>query len=261
MKILVFIKQIPGTDEVRLDEKTGNLLRDGVESVINPIDKNAIEAALELRDANGGTVTAITMGPPQAAAVLNRALYMGCDDVRLLSDRSFGGADTLATGYVLAKAAEKFGDYDLLVFGQYSADADTAQTGPIVAEFLGIPHVSLVNSISVKGDWLYCYRALSGAVERVRVKLPALITVTREANTPRFQTPGNVLRGLKVEKTVWNSESLNCDEAQIGVAGSPSKTKRVFAPPARAADTQYFSGDAEDVAAAFVELLKNEHLV
>ena len=196
MNIIVFIKQIPDTDKVRLDEH-GNLLREGVESIINPVDKNAIEAGLRLRDEHGGKVTAVTMGPPQAAEVLNRALFMGCDDVVLLSDRAFGGADTLATGYTLAMAAKKLGGADLLIFGNRAADAETAQTGPVTAGFLGLPLVTSISELSVEDGWAVCTREFALGVEKCRVRLPAVITVKPELNTPRFQTPANVIAGLK----------------------------------------------------------------
>ena len=261
MKIIAFIKQVPDSDDVKIDEKTGNLKRDGVKSVINPVDKNVIETALRLKDTYGGTVIAVTMGPPQAGDVLKRALFMGCDDVFLLSDRTFGGADTLATGYTLAMAAKKIGDYDLLIFGKNASDAETAQTGPIVAEFLDLPQATLVTDIQVKDGWAYCERQLADSIQNVRVKLPALITVCRESNTPRFQTPGNVLEGLKKTRNIWTGANLGCDPAQTGVAGSPSRTKRVFAPPAPDADTVMFQGSNDDIAAAFVNMLRNEHLI
>lgn len=261
MKIIAFIKQVPEADDVRLDEKTGNLKRDGIRSVINPVDKNVLEAALRLRDENGGTVTAVTMGPPQAEDVLRRALFMGCDEVRLLSDRAFAGADTLATGYTLAMAARKIGGFDLLLFGKNAADAETGQTGPIAAEFLGLPQVTLVTDIAVRDGWAYCTRQLPDRTEKLRVRLPALITVCKETNTPRFQTPGNVIEGLKKPRTVWSAADLGCDPAQIGTAGSPSRTKAVFAPPARSTDTEMFSGGTEELAEAFVDMLRREHLI
>ena len=144
MRILVFVKQIPNTSDVRLDPRTGNLCRDGVASVINPLDLNAIEAAMQLKAAHGGTVAAVTMGPPQAADVLKKAMALGCDESYLLSDRAFGGADTLATAYTLSQAVRKLGAFDLLLFGQHSADGDTAQVGAAVAAFLDIPQVTKV---------------------------------------------------------------------------------------------------------------------
>ena len=260
MNIIVFIKQIPDTDKVRLDEH-GNLLREGVESIINPVDKNAIEAGLRLRDEHGGKVTAVTMGPPQAAEVLNRALFMGCDDVVLLSDRAFGGADTLATGYTLAMAAKKLGGADLLIFGNRAADAETAQTGPIIAAFLGIPQVTLCGEVEIEDGWAVCERLLPDRTEKVRVKLPALITVCAEANEPRYPTPIGIMKALKKPRHVWNAADLGCEPDMIGIPGSPSVNKRVFAPPKRNTDTKFFEGSVEEMAKAIVDTLEAERLI
>ncbi|MEA4946352.1 MAG: electron transfer flavoprotein subunit beta/FixA family protein [Oscillospiraceae bacterium] len=261
MKILVFVKQVPDTDDVKLDPRTGNLMRDGVESVINPLDANGVEAALELKEKYGGTVTAISMGPPQADDVLKKALAMGCDESVLLSDRALGGADTLATGYPLAKAAEKIGGYDLLICGRHAVDAETAQTGPIIAAFLGIPQVTLVDSVSIDGEYAVCRRVLPDRFETVRVKMPALITVCSEMNTPRYPTPINIMKALKKPRYVWNSRDINCDPEMIGAAGSPSSNKEIFEPPKRNTDTKYFTGDIEEMARAIADTLEAEKLI
>lgn len=158
MKVIVFIKQIPDSSDVKLDEN-GNLIRSGVGTMINPVDKNALELGLTLRDRFGGSVTAVTMGPPQAKDVLKRALFMGCDKAVLLSDRIFGGADTLATGYVLSMAAKKLGDFDLAIFGNKASDAETAQTGPVTAGFLGLPLVTSVEALELDGNAIVCRRS------------------------------------------------------------------------------------------------------
>ena len=261
MKILVFVKQVPDTDDVKLDPRTGNLMRDGVESVINPLDANGVEAALELKEKYGGTVTAISMGPPQADDVLKKALAMGCDESVLLSDRALGGADTLATGYPLAKAAEKIGGYDLLICGRHAVDAETAQTGPIIAAFLGIPQVTLVDSVSIDGEYAVCRRVLPDRFETVRVKMPALITVCSEMNTPRYPTPINIMKALKKPRYVWNSRDISCDPEMIGAAGSPSSNKEIFEPPKRNTDTKYFTGDIEEMARAIADALEAEKLI
>lgn len=261
MKILVFVKQVPDTDDVKLDPKTGNLRREGVQSMINPLDANSIEAAMQLKEKYGATVVAISMGPPQAEDVLKKALALGCDEAYLLSDRAFGGADTLATAYTLAKAAEKIGDYDLLLFGRHAVDGDTAQTGPATAAYLGIPQITLAGSIDVQDGWVVCDRALEDSVQRVRAKLPALVTVCAEINTPRYPTPINIMKALKKPREIWNAEALGVDTARTGIPGSPSSTKKVFEPPKRNTDTHYFTGSAEEIAAQFVDMLEAEHLV
>ena len=261
MKIIVFVKQVPDTEDVKLDPKTGNLQREGVQSIMNPLDANALETALRLKEKYGGTVTAVSMGPPQADEVLKKALAMGCDESALLSDRALGGADTLATGYPLAKAAEKLGGYDLIICGRHATDAETAQTGPIIAAFLGIPQVTLCGEVEIEDGWALCERLLPDRTEKVRVKLPALITVCAEANEPRYPTPIGIMKALKKPRHVWNAADLGCDTSRTGVPGSPSCTKRVFEPEKLSADTTYLSGSPSDMAKALVEALRDRHLI
>ena len=261
MKILVFVKQVPDTDDVKLDPETGNLKREGVQSMINPLDANAIEAAVQLKEKYGATVAAVSMGPPQAEDMLKKALALGCDEAYLLSDRAFGGADTLATAYTLAKAAEKIGGYDLLLFGRHAVDGDTAQTGPATAAYLGVPQITLASSIDIQDGWVVCDRTLEDCTQRVRAKLPALVTVCAEINSPRYATPLNIMKALKKPRTVWNAQELGADTACTGIPGSPSSTKKVFEPPKRNTDTSYFTGTAEEMAVQFVDMLANEHLI
>ncbi|MEA5151605.1 MAG: electron transfer flavoprotein subunit beta/FixA family protein [Oscillospiraceae bacterium] len=261
MKILVFVKQVPDTDDVKLDPKTGNLRREGVKSMLNPLDANAVEAALRLREQHGGTVAAVCMGPPQAEEVLKKALGMGCDEAYLLSDRAFGGADTLATSYTLAKAAERIGGYDLLLFGRHAVDGDTAQTGPAVAAQLDIPQITLAETIEVEDGWVRCERALGAVRQRVRAKLPALVTVTGEMNKPRYATPINIMRASKKPRYTWNADDIGADKALTGMAGSPSSTKNVFEPEKRSADTVYFTGSPAEAAKAFADALAAEHII
>ena len=261
MKILVFVKQVPDTDDVRLDPKTGNIMREGVASKLNPLDANAVEAAIQLKEKYGAQVCAISMGPPQAEDVLKKALALGCDEAYLLSDRAFGGADTLATSYTLAMAARKIGDYDLLLFGRHAVDGDTAQTGPATAAQLGIPQITLASSIDVQDGYVICDRVLESSTQKVRAKLPALVTVTGEINTPRYPKPINIMKALKKPRFVWNAEDLGADRTQTGIPGSPSSTKEVLEPPKRNADTKYFSGSAEEIAAQLADMLHDEHLI
>lgn len=261
MKTLVFVKQVPDTEDVKLDPRTGNLMRDGVQSVINPFDANGVEAALQLKAKCGGSVVAISMGPPQADDVLKKALAMGCDESVLISDRALGGADTLATGYPLAKAAEKIGDYDLIICGRHATDAETAQTGPIIAAFLGIPQVTLVDKVDVEDGYAICRRMLPDRYETVKVKLPALITVCSEINTPRYPTPMNIMKALKKPRHTWNAAELGCEPDMIGIPGSPSSNKKIFEPPKRMTETKYFEGEVEAVAKAIVDALEAEKLI
>lgn len=262
MKILVYVKQVPDTDDVKIDPRTGNIMREGVPSIMNPLDANAVEEAIRLKEKYGGTVVAISMGPPQADDVLKKALAMGCDESVLLSDRALGGADTLATGYPLAKAAEKIGGYDLLLCGRHAVDAETAQTGPIIAAFLDIPQVTLVSAVEkVEDGWAYCDRALGDRVEKIKVRLPALLTVTEDINTPRYPTPINIMKALRKPRSVWNAKDIDADPSMIGIPGSPSSNKKIFEPPKRNTDTKYVQGSVEDMAKKIVDALEAERLV
>lgn len=261
MKILVFIKQIPDTENVKLDPVTGNLKREGVSSVMNPNDANAVEAAVQLKEKYGGTVSAVSMGPPQAAEALKKALSLGCDEAFLLSDRAFGGADTLATSYTLAKAAEKIGAYDLLLFGRNASDGDTAQTGPATAAQLGLPQVTLATSIDIQDGWAICDRERENTVEKVGVRLPAAVTVCREINTPRYPTLMNIMKASKKPLTVWSAKDLGADPACTGTSGSPSATKKIFAPEKRSTNTVYFSGTAAEMAQQLAAVLAEKHFI
>lgn len=261
MKIVVFVKQVPDTDDVQLDPKTGNLRREGVKSILNPLDANAVEAALQLKEKYGGTVVAVSMGLPQASMVLKKVLGMGCDEAYLLSDRPLGGADTLATSYALAKGAEKIGDYDLLLFGRLATDGDTAQTGPAVAAWLGLPQITIASTLDVEDGWVVCDRKLGTMRQRVKAKMPAVVTVTGDLNKPRYPTPINIMKASKKPFATWGVADMGCELQHVGTAGSPSSTKGVFAPEKRSTNTKYFSGEMADVASELVKTLEAEHLI
>lgn len=261
MKILVFIKQVPDTVDVKIDPVTKNLDRSNVKGVINPFDMNAIEAALQLKERHGATVVVISMGPPQTADSLKKALAMGCDEAVLLCARELGGADTLATGYTLACAVRKIGDADLLLFGRHAVDADTGQTGPIVAEFLGLPQVTFAEALEVEGEHALVDQMFEHCTRRIRVRLPAVVTVTKELNEPRYATPLNIMKAAKKSITVWNHEDLGCDPGRIGLKGSPSAVQGIFEPERHCSDVRMLSGSPEEIAGAIVDLLSASHLV
>ena len=261
MKILVFIKQVPDTDDVKLDPKTGKIMREGVSSKINPLDLNALEAAVQLKEKYGAEIAVVSMGPDQAHDALKKALALGCDEAYLLSDRAFGAADTYATAYTLATAANKIGDYDLLLFGRHAVDGDTAQTGPATAAFLGISQITLASSIDVQDGYVICDRILENSVQKVRAKMPALVTVTAEINTPRYAKPIEIMKALKKPRTTWNAEELGADTSMTGKGGSPSSTKEVMEPAKRNTDTKYFEGSAEEIASQIADMLHDERLI
>jgi len=236
MNIIVLIKQVPDTIEVKLDPKTGNLIREGVESIINPDDLHALEAAVQLRDEKGGKVTVISMGPPQAIDAISEALGIGADDAILLTDKAFAGADTWATSLTLGKAIERIKDYNLLLCGRQAIDGDTAQIGPQVADYLGIPQVTYVFEIEeVKEKALVVKRRLEDGYERVECALPALLTVIRDINTPRYPIVGRLIDACreKAPIKIWNAADIGVKTSEVGLEGSLTHVIKTFAPKAK----------------------------
>ena len=198
MNIVVCLKQVPDTTEVKIDPKTGTLIREGVPSIINPDDKNALEEALVIKENEGAKVTVISMGPPQAESALREALAMGADEAILITDRAFAGADTLATSNALAGALRKL-DYDIVLAGRQAIDGDTAQVGPEIAEHLGIPQVTYVEKVNVELDSLKVQRAWEDGYEVLEVKTPVLLTAIKELNHPRYMHMSNIFETFKKE--------------------------------------------------------------
>lgn len=235
MDIIVFIKQVPDTTDVKIDPQTNTLIREGVRSVINPFDLYAIEEALRLREAHGGKVTVLSMGPPQALAALREALAMGADEAALVSDRAFAGSDTLATSYTLAQAAKRVGAFDLLLCGKQATDGDTAQVGPGIAVHLNLPQSAFVKRIvEVEKRWITVQRMTEEGYDVLRLPLPALITVVKEINVPRYASLTGKVRARRQAIPVWGPKDLGCDESRLGLNGSPTWVEKIFAPPARA---------------------------
>ena len=231
MEIVVCVKQVPATTRVQLDPRTRTIIREGVELMLNPFDAYALEEALHLREAHGGRVSVITMGIPSAAAMLREALAMGADQAALLTDRRFAGADTLATATTLAAAIRKLGMVDLILCGRQAIDGDTAQVGPELAEKLGIPHATAVTRIEeINAGMLTCQKMIDEGYARLRVKLPALLTVVKEINTPRFPTVAGFRRAQKSDILIWKVEDLDVDPGRIGLEGSPTQVISTFVP-------------------------------
>ena len=234
MKIVVCIKQVPDTTEVKIDPVTNTLIRQGVPSIVNPFDKNALEAALQLKDKYGAKVTVISMGPPQAKAALKDCLSMGADTAILVSDRAFGGADTLATSNVLAASIKKIGKVDVIFCGKQAIDGDTAQVGPETAEHLGIAQVTYVANMDIKDDLVTVERECEDGYEVIEVKLPVLVSVIKSAAfEPRFPTVKGKMKANRTEIAVWSAADVNADEKKIGLVGSPTKVSKIFTPPRR----------------------------
>lgn len=227
MNIVVCLKQVPDTTAVKIDPKTGTLIRDGVPSIINPEDKHALEAALNIKDTVGATVTVISMGPPQAQNALREALCMGADEAILITDRAFAGADTLATSKALAGALRKL-EYDIVFAGRQAIDGDTAQVGPEIAEHLGIPQVTYVQDVKVEEDGLLVNRALEDGYELIQVQTPVLLTAIKELNEPRYMNVKYIFDTANKEVQIWSANDIEVSQEELGLKGSPTKVRKTM---------------------------------
>jgi len=261
MEIVVCVKQVPDTTEVKIDPATNNLIRQGVPSIVNPFDKNAVETALRLKEQYGGKVTVISMGPPQAKVALKECLAMGADTAVLISDRAFGGADTLATSYTLAAAIRKLGTYDIIICGKQAIDGDTAQVGPGIAEHLGIPQVTYVAKIDVTGVTARVEREREDGYEIIEVKLPVLISVAKAGNEPRFPSVKGTIRANRTEIPIWTAGDLTIDEQKIGLKGSPTRVSKIFAPPWRTKGVIIQQDTAQEAVAELMKKLTEAKIV
>ena len=262
MKIVVCIKQVPDTTEVKLDPKTNTLIRDGVPSIINPDDKAGIEAALTLKEQLGGTVTVVCMGPPQADVALSEALAMGCDDAILMSDRAFGGSDTYATAHVIA-AGLKTLDYDLIITGRQAIDGDTAQVGPQIAEQLGIPQVSYVAEVKTAEDGaVVVKRQFEDRYQLLKVKTPCLITALSELAQPRYMTVSGIVNAYNKEVKVLTFEDVknNLNPDFIGLKGSPTNVKQSFTKQVKGAGT-VINVSADEAVKTIMDKLIEKHII
>jgi electron transfer flavoprotein beta subunit len=257
MKVVVCIKQVPDTMDVRIDPVTNTLIRDGVPSILNPFDEFALEEGLRIREKCGGSVTVLTMGPPQADEVLRLALAMGVDDVVLLSDRAFAGSDTLATSYTLSRAIEKIGGIDIVITGKQAIDGDTAQVGPGIAARLGLSqltYVSKVEHIDPGRGAIRVERLLDGGRERVEADLPVLLAVVKDINVPRQPSILKMKKARSALIPVWKAQDIDADEAQIGQNGSPTWVEKIFSPEQKTGG-DVFRGEADECAARITDLL------
>ncbi|MCF8085980.1 MAG: electron transfer flavoprotein subunit beta/FixA family protein [Desulfohalobiaceae bacterium] len=260
MHIVCLLKQVPDTAEVRIDPETNTLIRAGVESILNPYDMVAVEQAVRLREQHGGMVSAVTMGPPQAEAILRDALALGADQVYLLSDRAFAGADTLATSYTLFKAVQKLDGQqavDLVLCGKQAIDGDTAQTGPGVATRMGCSQLTYcqeVDWVDPKARTIQIKRKLRDGFERLRAGLPALLTAELELATPRRCSLPSLIRSLQAEIPVWDADSMGADRELLGLKGSPTWVQAIFSPQPKEPGPQFQAG--EDSSRAVSEALE-----
>ena len=265
MQVVVCIKQVPDTTNVRINPETNTLMREGVESILNPFDEYALEEGLKLKDAHGAKVIVVSMGPPQAKAVLREALARGADEAFLVSSRAFGGADTLATSYTIAMAVKKAcggATPDLVLFGKQAIDGDTAQVGPGVSEFLEVPLVTYVKSLEVDGGKYRVTTAMDDGDKVIEGEFPAVMTVLKEASTPRFAPLAGAIRAAGTKIEVLDEKAVEADPIRIGLKGSPTKVVTIFPPPVKGGGEKVDArGDGARGAAAIAEFLKKKGLV
>ncbi|MCM8781215.1 MAG: electron transfer flavoprotein subunit beta/FixA family protein [Candidatus Omnitrophica bacterium] len=258
MNIIVCIKQVPETTEVKINPQTNTLIREGVKSIINPFDMYAIEEAVRLKEKLGAKTTVITMGPPQAESALREALSMGIDEAILISDRAFAGSDTWVTSYVLASAIKKMGNFDLILCGKQASDGDTAQVGPGISAHLDIPQVTYVKKIEdIHDNSIRVERMLEEGYEIIESPLPVLLTVVKEINEPRLPSFKGMMRAKQAKILLWSQKELNLDPQKVGLYGSPTQVIKIFSPPSRKGG-KILRGEAQEVVNQLVDLLREE---
>ncbi|MBP5396545.1 MAG: electron transfer flavoprotein subunit beta/FixA family protein [Bacteroidales bacterium] len=259
MKIIVCIKQVPDTTEIKIDPVKGTLIREGVPSIMNPDDKGGLELALRMKEQYGAEVAVITMGPPQADLILREAFAMGADRAILLTDRKFAGADTLATSYALAGAIRTM-EYDLIIAGRQAIDGDTAQVGPEMAEHLGLPQVSYVTDARKEGDKLIVRKESEESVQTLEVEGPCVLTVLASAFPARYMSVAGIMEAYEREVELWSADRIDVDEGRLGLKGSPTKVFQSF-PKALKAPGEQFEGSAEEAVELIVRKLKEKHII
>lgn len=261
MNIIVCAKQVPNTNEVKIDPIKGTLIRDGVESILNPDDANALEEALKIKDKRKDVkITVITMGPPQANEMLRECIAMGADDAILLSDRAFGGADTWATSNAISAAIKKIGNYDIIFAGRQAIDGDTAQVGPQIAEKLNIPQVTYVQNFEINEDEIKVQRQLENGYEIIKVKTPVLLTTVKELNKPRYMNVKRIYDAYKKEIPVWSANDISVDKDTIGLKASPTKVFRSFTPDPKGKGIM-LEGSSKEKIIALISDLKQKHII
>jgi electron transfer flavoprotein beta subunit len=257
MHFVVCIKQVPETTDVKINPETNTLIREGVQSIINPFDMYAIEEGLRLKAKMGGMVTVVCMGPPQAEAALREAVSMGADNAVLLCDRAFAGSDTWATSYTLAMAMKKLGKFDLILCGKQASDGDTAQVGPGMATHLDLPQITYVRKIEEITDArIVAERLLESGTEVVESPLPCLLTVLKEINEPRLPSLKGKMAAKKAAITTWKAADLQAEAGKTGLEGSPTKVVKIFTPPARGGG-EMLTGEPDEIVAKIIEKLKD----
>lgn len=255
MNIVVCVKQVPGTNEVKMNKETNTIIREGVEAIINPFDTYAIEEGLRIKDKVGGKVTVLSMGIPKVADLLKETIALGVDDAVLLSDRAFAGADSLATSYTLSMGIKKMGQVDLVICGKQATDGDTAQVGPSLASKLGFPHITYVKKIEeIREGYIRCQRLTEDGYEVVEMPLPAVITVVKEINEPRLPSIKGMMRAKKAVVSMWTADEIAADKSLTGLKGSPTQVVSTFIPEHNV-NSEIIEGKPEEQAKKLVDKL------
>ena len=261
MNIVVCLKQVPGTTEVKIDPETNTLVREGIKNVVNPFDSYALEEGVRLKERYGGKVIAITMGPPQAEEMLREAISSGADEAILISDGAFAGSDTLATSYTLAQAVNKIGDCDLVICGRQTLDGDTGQVGPELAEMLDLPFVAYVSKVEeIENGLMRVQRMVEDGHEVVEASLPAVITVVKEINVPRLPSLRGLARAKSADIPTWTATELGVDKDRIGLRGSATRVIKVFFPQ-RVHHGEIFQGEAESQVESLIKKLREAKII
>lgn len=261
MKIIVCVKQVPDTTEVKIDKKTNTLIREGVPSILNPDDANALEEALALKEKYDDVkVTVLSMGPPQADVMLRECLAMGADEAILLSDRAFGGSDTWATSNALAAAIRKIGEYDIIFAGRQAIDGDTAQVGPQISEKLGIPQITYVEKMELLGDKVRVQRQLEDGYEVIEASMPILLTAVKELNEPRHMYIDKIFDAYEKEIPILTINDVDITTAEVGLKASPTRVFRSFTPEVKGQGV-ILEGTEKEVAAKLVNEFKYAHII
>ena len=261
MNIVVCLKQVPGTTEVKIDPQTNTLIRQGIENTVNPFDTYALEEGARIKEQCSGKVTAISMGPPQAENMLREALSIGADEAVLLSDGAFAGSDTWATAYTLAKAIEKIGQCDLIICGRQTIDGDTGQVGPELAELLALPFIAYVSKVEeIDNEYIRARRMIEEGYEVIETSLPAVISVVKEINIPRLPSLRGIAKAKSAVIPVWTTQELGVDRNAVGLSGSATRVIKIFFPQ-RVCRGEILQGELESQAESLVNKLKDAKVI
>lgn len=266
MRIIVCVKQVPDTTEVKIDPVKNTLIRDGVPSIVNPDDRNALEEALRIKDKNKDTeVIVLSMGPPQADVALRECIAMGADKAYLLTDRAVAGSDTWATSTALTAAINYIGDADIIFCGRQAIDGDTAQVGPQIAEHMDLPQITYVEELKIEGDKVVCKRALEDGYMTIESKMPVLLTAIKELNEPRYPSIRGIYHAYNKENEglvqFVSAKETNVDFSNIGLDGSPTKVAKSFPAQGRIAEGLMLDGSVTEKAEALAAKLRVKHII